>query len=641
MKVLGLVAALFLSANNTNAGVEGGNTELFRPVNANGEQIEITFTSKHPYQDKLVEMIGRAELPVVLKSEMLADLAATSVMLSNEVVTYADTQKQIQMVLSKIVKTTSKDASGNVTETTQEEYTLAEAASKLGIYIVPVNYSVKDVTDTYVAAYTQSTPKRVVYFTEFLGQMTEEEAMTLVLHEQAHRLDYLKMFHDDERFIEGYSSAILGYLMGTSSKDEFYKILASNKLETLNVAGIPGERYEPKGDFFAGEINVTVSADQVVFRGLNKQKYILQVSKDVFKDYPVLQGQDYMEIGVESIDSNDRDLYAFIENYFSKTIDGIGTFSVPLHVSYKKLTTPDSNGRYYTRYSEQSVGISSKEAREAVEQAAESVAKQHSMSEPIVSGSVIALLDPDYIVEVYGVISRLNTALHQLRREIPTIYKMIAKNSKWLSIDIDSATSTAVSVDNKVGLALNLDTESLKKLTVRAIKEQLVKSASSEEYEGWLALREINTVMNKGHVIIAPNDQTVKQLKLLNDFLLESPELQARLKCMGRKVGDLVVNVQVSIGRTYWDYLPAKDSKVITLNLGVRGWLMRRQPLALEKLWLDHALAARGTKKAPHYSSQGVAKWNNDKELFTSIVPAQLHEELFTKVMKTLKTCGK
>src|SRR4051794_33529200 len=91
-----------LASTQTRAGVGGGNTELFHPVNKNGHPIEISFGSKHPRQDLLLPLIQKADLPLVLKSEILDDLSGTSITYSSEILTYADTQRQLDLALKRV-----------------------------------------------------------------------------------------------------------------------------------------------------------------------------------------------------------------------------------------------------------------------------------------------------------------------------------------------------------------------------------------------------------------------------------------------------------------------------------------------------------------------------------------------------------
>src|SRR5690606_10469880 len=108
-----------------------------------------------PLQDELVAMLADSPLPLLLKSEMLADFKATAVMTSTESITYGDTQRQLALRLSRMVRTRVEGPDGTATTTTAEEYVPAESGPALGIYISPVNMHVANLAATEVAAYTQ------------------------------------------------------------------------------------------------------------------------------------------------------------------------------------------------------------------------------------------------------------------------------------------------------------------------------------------------------------------------------------------------------------------------------------------------------------------------------------------------------
>lgn len=611
-RALVMIAALGLSMS-ASAGVEGGNTELFRPVNAKGQPIAITFASKHPQQEKLVQMITAAALPTILKNELLSDLAGTAIMYSNEILTYGETQRQVQMVLSKIVKATTKDKDGNVSSTTQEEYSAADTGAKFGIYISPINLVIKDISDVYVAAYTQASPKRVVYFTDFLSQMSEDETLELVLHEQAHRISYLKDYRDDERFIEAWTSLFLKYLKGETTRDEFYRVLTSYKLETREIVGIPGEDYDSVYAAFRGVINVTVRAPQVAFVGLKDRKYVLQVTKDVFKDYPVFQGGDFQEIFI-------TDYSQFVDKYFRDTLDAGGTITLPLKVEYKKTTTTDSNGRLVLGYSDQKASYDLEPGLKRLTEEVALLTQKHPFITGLDSGtrskwgfSPSLYIDPEYFNELLQVVGRISVALSELKEELPELYQLVSvKKSDLISFD-----GAGVKVEKYLcetyGSCWFLgitSKENFRALTVQAIKEAFTKNILDKTFEYWKVLSRVNRRLiapdSIALVTLEGDNENIGDASIVATAFFGNRPFISRLACVAQGLRNVSKEVSVSLKSAEsisWSYGTGGG-----LKLTVPRNLLEHDSMLFRKFVFEQILTPHGTK-----NGEGEALWNAQK----------------------------
>ncbi|MEW6057516.1 MAG: hypothetical protein AB1540_12965 [Bdellovibrionota bacterium] len=345
------------------AGVEGGNTEIFRPRNKKGDLIQTKFTTRHPRHDEIKALIERSALPLALKYEMLHDLAGVNIIESNEIVTYGDTQKELNMVLNKLSKTTMTAANGKAQTTVTEEYAVTSGQNALGISITPYNLVAKDLDRALVAAYTQRSTKTVVYFTEVIKMMEKaadggaEEVTKLVLHEQAHRLPSLKVFHTDERFIESWVSTLYDFLTGKLTTDSFLAILKKWNISVFGQVEIPGEKYDLGSRTFVLVTDIELRKQDVWYHGLrdfsiNRSErrsgdsdfdYVFQVDTKVFGNIPFLEFNSSIDLIYDEVMSAGE--YEILNRYIEKRLQSEKPITLKVAFRYKKQIVTDLEGR--------------------------------------------------------------------------------------------------------------------------------------------------------------------------------------------------------------------------------------------------------------------------------------------------------
>lgn len=613
-------------------GVSGGNTELFRPRNARGQLIEISFSSKQPLHDKLVELIRKADLPVILKNEMLGDLDATAVMYSNEIVTYADTQRQLQMMLTKVVRTKVKNSNGTTSERTQEEYSPAAADSLLGVHVAPMNMLVRGLNDAFVAAYTQGGPRRVVFFTPMLEKLTEEETLRLVLHEQAHRLTTLGSFRNDERFIDGWSSTLLRYLQGKVTKSVLMGILNRNGIRAETMTGIQGERFFQSEQFLAN-ITITIGASDVTFRGVIGSEYVIQVSKKVFDNYPqVKQQADFLkiimtpEVGPESFEA--------IERFFRETIDQGHPITLPLSLFYKKEPQPDSLGRLYT------VLVLSRapmyfplDRMLAIESLGRSLMMRHQLASDkgdkvftfprlsdvraSVDGSrsaTVFYISSEIYTRMQAALANLDQALSEIEVEAPMLAKRM-KQRQWGLTLAESEVGKPSSFSENYGmllLKLSLDkNDASSDLSPAQMKAEIAKMVTPLSFPTWRALEPINSKLDYDVAHVESKNEDPADLAAIAGMLARSPAFSSRLSCIGaaasndssRSRSRVVVNIDlVDEGGFSWDFtanIPSYYSSFATLdlNIAVPRQIAKLHPEVAAEFLLSSVVSARGVSE--------------------------------------------
>ncbi len=324
------------------SGIAGGNTALFLPKNADGKPITIRFETKHPGQDRILELLKNSKMPSYLKEEMISDLLSTSVIYSDETIKRRDLENQVQMVLTgRTIKTTKNGNGEEIVETT-DTFAAKEANSPMGltIYAVPLDMKVENAGDTAVAAYTVTKPnKAVVYFTKYVNELEklgEDHLLTLTLHEQGHRLAALGKHALSEHFVEAWSAAVLHYLKGKLHDDEFLRVLKTNGLYLITDPRMPNESFIAS-NLFQSKFNALVSPEEIDNTILDEQqRFILQVNEKIFAGMDLLTQNRFQTIilGVAST----RAHYEILQSFADKLKTAPTPTPLPLVVHFMKKT---------------------------------------------------------------------------------------------------------------------------------------------------------------------------------------------------------------------------------------------------------------------------------------------------------------
>lgn len=642
------------------------NVELFRPVNTKGDPISITFGDKHPYQEQLMQLISQASLPNILKNELLGDLKATSVMYSNELLTYAETQRQILLTLSKLTKTTTKSADGTTKESVSEEYSATEAASTLGIHIAPYQMAIAGIDANYVAAFTQRGPSRVVYFSELIKQMPEDEVLRLVLHEQAHRLSYLEPFWNNERFIEGWSSLLLSYLKGQTTKDEFFAVLKTNGLPSRDVVGLNGA-FDDVSKQYRARINVVIPQTAIHYRGLLKTgkrtHYIIQVTtKDAFPQYPDLQTSELAQINLPQIETQID--YEHVHRELDKEIED-GELELPLLVFYDQDPQPDSTGRLRQVVKVNELRFDPTDRIRQIETRLKDIVKTHdkalvitTFDEALTNCNKDEVCDREFTTSVFGtdhfnrffaVIERLGRAFKLIQRESPALYSELGRPyRKWLVLTTRDAKLEAVAqtegwslrilVEAIGRLVINIPlSTNLDSLSTRNIADLISIAETGASSLQWKALTPANRVLNSKVAQFEPDKlSSIRDLKDVNTFWKNSPKLLSIIRCVPDGIFDqdnhLSVKLEIGGSGISWNFTSTADDERsykrrdyvarpgTELKLRVSRALLKGQPDRVREFILNTVFNARSY--SPVWDSEplpGEAIWHPESKKIKKI----------------------
>ena len=667
--LLAVTAFLMATSVLAGSGIEGGNGELFRPRNTKGKLIELQLSSKHPQHDELIDMVTKAELPGRLKNEILSDLASTAILYTNEIVTYGDTQRQLQLLLTKVISTEKKDAAGNVTQTTTKEYALSEVASKLGIYITPANIIARNLDKTLVAAYTEAETGRVVYFSSLVKKMTPDEALTLVLHEQAHRLQYLRDFRDNDRFIEAWATALAQYLQGKMPQVEFFNILKQNRLsvDVDNLGELPGEILDPACACFRATVDVKVRAEDLVYAGVGEDKmaaaYILQVKRSTFAAYPQLQRlTDLVDIVIDEVKLSQ--LYTIIDQ---KIHDGIRTQEgLPLSItfSYKKDVMKDWKGfRYAVLKFEPLATFNPTKRMKLFEQTVKTLLGNHAnfvfVDSLASSWGNSVFLDENYLIQLESVFSRLREALDQISQNDSVLFALIKKRMVQTTLtpttDKTAATFEVVYVPGNVPkldtgnrkLLLSLNPfESPEVLTVEVFKSafKFADTDTKPAYQEY-ALRQLRAALSKFRVDVEFDTSTdPSTLEKFNNFVVTTPALLSKLRCIyaqmntslesaGQADQPRVVTIRFTDTNPIWWEL---NRTAMKFNVPLD--LLNSNPQELARFLTDTVFTPNGYYKAVDSITIGRGVWDHRTNKLRT--ESRSHTAVSDYLFKAIQTCA-
>jgi hypothetical protein len=286
----------FMVVTAAQAGSETGGGMLWFPKNSDGRVIDIKLGGEHPQQAKLLDLISKAELPTLIKRELISDLQSTSILLSNEKITFEDLSTQYMTRLQSFDETIITLPNGKQRKIEKKHWVIEELANQYGLCLYPVNIKVKDLQQAPLAAFTLSNRRQVIYFSDYVSQMDEHEQMKMVLHEQGHRLETLlgKRAHD-ERFVEGWAAGLLDYLVKSASKDEFYALLKRNDIQTYDAKGFSNERSLPE-NVYRATVNSVLTKDVLDRADSFGDSFWVQVKNGMFAGYPELLQVDYQSL---------------------------------------------------------------------------------------------------------------------------------------------------------------------------------------------------------------------------------------------------------------------------------------------------------------------------------------------------------
>ncbi|MEC9283128.1 MAG: hypothetical protein VX642_10475 [Bdellovibrionota bacterium] len=241
----------------------------------------------HPKGKALKSLIRGSELPLSLKNEMLLDLDRTLVIFSEEVIKVSELLSRYYMqVVSRETETvTNQDGTETRTVRVREEWKETSKANDYGIFVSEqIGFKAGDIDSLYVRAVTESGPLgRVIYFTELMKEMSDDEIMKLVLHEQAHRLSYIGKLKKDERFAESWASTVLNFLQAEISKERFENFLIASGLDKGDSIRFENEEIDAKDpSLHHARISMQFRPEQFVAQGIQE---IRGRELDNFDDY--------------------------------------------------------------------------------------------------------------------------------------------------------------------------------------------------------------------------------------------------------------------------------------------------------------------------------------------------------------------
>lgn len=327
------LAFSLLITSNLLAGTGAGNGDYCEQKGADCSRTSFNISGKHPQHDKLVEMIKAAELPRILKHEMLRDLDETQVVYSGEVIRYKDLRTRYEMQLNELTRKTVYDRYGNVVKHEEiEKWERVAILPKLGIYLnhEHTGYQAGDEDKLFVRAVTQINPRKVIYFTNFVSKMSVADQMKLVLHEQGHRLKFLDAFNQDERVVEGWAHELLQYLNGKITKERFYQTMAAYKLN-INGRYNFGQRKRAGATVSYVDVPLLLNKDNIVSTNTDaSHTNYIGIAKNAFDSYPGLNTKDQLL----SVYGLSKDGLERVDYYFDPVVDGKAEVNLNLRVYF-------------------------------------------------------------------------------------------------------------------------------------------------------------------------------------------------------------------------------------------------------------------------------------------------------------------
>lgn len=305
MKKQLLVFATLGLTSLSMAGNKSGGGDYCELEGSKCERVDFEATSVHPLGSELIEMLKGSQIPARLKEEMLRDMTSTLVIYSGEKIKVDDLVSKYHMQIVGKETKTIKDADGKVTsiEETVEER-LMEKLNDLDIYVhSKIGYKAGDMEDLYVRAVTEvGHPNRVIYFTPFVNaNMDRREKLKLVLHEQGHRLKYLKSLSQDERFVEGWATNTLKLLESKITLKEYQNFLRASKLDTGERITLSNKKRLPNSpNSFEADLVIELTEEDVLKSYITSNANIVVLLRKIaFEGIPFLES-DNVKIGYDA-----------------------------------------------------------------------------------------------------------------------------------------------------------------------------------------------------------------------------------------------------------------------------------------------------------------------------------------------------
>lgn len=341
---VGLVLAVHLSLTplQASAGPEGVST-------GNGSfitGIQFVLRNEHPYHLELMQMLEKAQLPSALREAVLTDLSSVSILYSDESLTYQDLQDRIKWDVVTGTKRRT-DRNGQITEETVITYDMRTTGNQYGLFYSTVGeIKTPNFANSQLAALTSAFENKVIYFTTGLKQLTKEEQLVIVLHEQAHRLSGLFGERSkDERFVEGWAQGFYNYLAGRSTQSEFYGILNRHGISTFSALDA-GKLCVPKcfanerminsasGEFEA-QLTALIKPQHINLYGpTGREGFSLVLDPSAFANYPLLANKKEISLSMKVSGQAAYDLVTtFIERARSNPSGEVMHF----RVSYRRI----------------------------------------------------------------------------------------------------------------------------------------------------------------------------------------------------------------------------------------------------------------------------------------------------------------
>ncbi|MFK8139185.1 MAG: hypothetical protein AB8E15_12565 [Bdellovibrionales bacterium] len=352
MNLLKWVSLLFLSISVSGlASTESGNTSF-------DFDTSFRMSTKHPEHDELIKMLYDVELPSEFKRTLINDLSSTLVLYSSENLTYKDFLSEVRMELVERKKTITI-VNGEVTEVLKERWISIEESKDYGIYPnLDHKIKVDEMEDVQLSAITTMSPKQVIYFTPVTKEMTRDQRLKLVLHEQAHRLASLFDRRDhDERFIRSWAHSFLAYLKKQTSKDDFYRLLTQLGIPTIEINEyenvcehgqcFPNETLQD-GGLFESIVPIVLNSNNLIAYGIDGKKFNIVLSRNVFIDYPPLYAIDN-DIQI-SLDVKNQEEYLKLNEFYNGIKNQSNSYVKYFRVRYRKEFVRLSDGNYVTKY---------------------------------------------------------------------------------------------------------------------------------------------------------------------------------------------------------------------------------------------------------------------------------------------------
>jgi hypothetical protein len=615
--------ASFVRGGDT--GSVAGNGDYCSQQGAKCERVSFRASNLHPQHATILELLNGKPLPTRLRNAILRDLKETMVIYSGEKIRVKDLKERYELQLVSRTTEYTYDSDNNLLGTVvREEENQVQVLPDLGIYITPHRYQAGSEDNLWVRAIAEKQSQRVIYFTEFVNdsQMSEDEQIRLVFHEQAHRVEELESV-SGERAAEGWAFALFNYLTSDESYQSFKeKLLAFRIYVPHDEFSLPKTR-RIGDNMFIGNITITISPSTLLNTFYKEGHYKVAIAPEAFSQYtgldsdirwistacsskeccdnvdqllaPVQQGESVIVnlevIFVEKlVDPNDKTLETYNEiiridfenveekEYLNSVRDG---YTGSAHLEF---TTGSTNLRVTPRLA--SDRLNAQAALKLTETTWKSVAMEHEASKAILS-----LWPQNPIRNIHVALFKEETSLVlYLERRGPF------NNEKALMFEIGpELNSTSVS-------------ETLSVIFREFIAE---KKGDIWEREKWL----VRDPYGFPSDLIA-NARDIRSHKALYEIISHTP-LRARLECLASKLGDVIV--EYSKGpQLEWDILVDGDLIGYTdIRILIPIDFDHKNRQALSQFLLEKALVPENYRRQKSLLfAKSRASWNPSRERF-------------------------